>query len=60
MIKRTFLILVILGAIPLMAGERWYEVYGRGVTAMKQGRYAEAIIHFQKAISKKSPGTQGG
>ena len=57
MIKRTFLILVILGAIPLMAGERWYEVYGRGVTAMKQGRYAEAIIHFQKAISKKSRDT---
>ena len=49
--KRLTVVFLILLAAPLMAAERWWEAYNRGVKAVNAKQYAVAVQAFEAAIA---------
>jgi tetratricopeptide (TPR) repeat protein len=50
-VKRLTVLLLIVLAAPLMAAERWWEAYNRGVKAVNAKQYAVAVQAFEAAIA---------
>jgi tetratricopeptide (TPR) repeat protein len=50
-VKRLTVLLLIVLALPLMAAERWWEAYNRGVKAVNAKQYAVAVQAFEAAIA---------
>lgn len=49
--RRIVVTLALIVALPVLAAERWWDAYNRGVKAVNAGQYADAIPALQTALA---------